>query len=128
MSRGHNFTHCQYCNREYACGDCITSNCELGHDKRKCEHYQNHMRQQKAVAVRMMELANDVAKATKQRGMGRLLAGLAWDDVCKELTDAELADALMHKVWSSMTIGTEEISLMEQAIDRLKTPSERSGK
>jgi len=118
--RGHHFTHCQYCNREYVCGDCITSNCELGSDKLKCEHYQNHIRQTRASASQLLELARDSTKTNKQKGAGRLMAGLAWDDICKELTDVELADALKHKVWAKLEIGTEEISLMEQAIDRLE--------
>lgn len=120
MSRGHNITHCQYCRHEYVCGDCITSDCELGHDRRKCEHYQNAMRQRRASAVCMMEMVKDASKTVKQHGMARLLGGLEWDDVCKELNNAELADALKNKVWANMQIGTEEITLMEQAIDRLE--------
>lgn len=120
MSRGHHFTTCETCGKEYVCGDCITSNCELGRDKRKCEHYQQHIRQERAEACRMIEIARDAGKTNQQRGTGRLLAGHAWDTVCKELTDAELADALKRKVWANMELGTEEIALMEQAIDRLE--------
>lgn len=118
--RGHNFTTCSTCGKEYVCGDCITSNCELGHDKRKCEHYQRHISQQRASACRMLEMARDASKNGRQRGAGRLLAGHCWDDVCKELTDTELAEALKHKIWANMEMGTEEIALMEQAIDRLE--------
>jgi hypothetical protein len=120
MSRGHNFTHCQYCNREYVCGDCITTNCEMGHGKRKCEHYQAYIRQERSAATRMLEIAKDISKTGQQRGGARMLAGVAWDNVCKELTDSELADALKHKVWSDMELGTEKIALLEQAIDRLE--------
>lgn len=119
MPRGHNFTHCQICGKEYICGDCITSDCELGGDKRKCEHYQAHIRQERAQACRLIEMARDASRDKKQRGMGRLLAGHAWDNICKELEDGELAEALKHKIWSNMELGTEEIALMEQAIDRL---------
>ena len=96
MPRGHNFTTCGTCGKEYICGDCITTKCELGDgNKRKCEHYQAHIRQQRASACRMLEFARNVSKTNhQQRGMGRLFAGHSWDAVCKELTNSELADAL----------------------------------
>lgn len=120
MSRGHNFTRCSTCGHEYVCGDCITSDCELGREKLKCERYQKHLREQKSSAVRMLEIANDATKSNQQRAMAMLLCGSAWDDVCSALTNKELADALKNKVWANLKLGTEEIALMEQAIDRLE--------
>lgn len=120
MSRGHHFTTCATCGREYVCGDCITTNCELGHQRLKCEHYQNHLRQQIAAACQLLKLARDPTKTGKQRGAATLIAGLKWDDICKELSNSELAEALTVKVWGNMELGTEEIALVEQAIDRLK--------
>lgn len=124
--KGHHLTHCQYCNREYVCGDCITTNCELGRDKRKCEHYQAYVGQRRASAVLMEKMANDASKTTKQHGMARLLGGLAWDDACKDLSNLELADALKTKVWANMKLGTEELALLEQAIDRLEGKNDRA--
>ncbi len=66
----------------------------------------------------MLELAK--TSTGEKHGGAMLLAGLAWDNVCKDLTDAELADALKHKIWAELKLGTEEIALMEQAIDRLE--------
>ena len=37
-------------------------------------------------------------------------------------TNTEIADLLTHKVWAGMEIGTEELEIVEQAIDRL-TPA-----
>lgn len=117
MSRGHNFTRCQYCGKEYVCGDCITTNCELRHDKRKCPDYQNHIRQLEASASVLGKAFNDSDK--KKAGISRLLAGLNYDQICAEMTDKELAEQLKLTVWAKMSIGTREIALMEQAIDRL---------
>lgn len=117
--RGHNFTTCSICGRDYVCGDCITSGCELGHDKRKCEHYQRHIRQQVASGNRLLELARDSKGDKRKSGVARLLAGHTWDEIVKELTNSELAEAIKLKVWANMELGTEEISLVEQAIDRL---------
>ena len=118
MSRGHHFTRCHTCNKEYVCGDCITTDCEMGRDKRKCPEYQNHIRKTEAAAKGLTRLFT--SSNPKQAAMARLLAGHHYDDLCKELTNAELADALKHTVWAHMKIGTKEIALMEQAIDRLE--------
>jgi hypothetical protein len=120
MSRGHHFTHCKYCNREYVCGDCITSDCELGHDRKRCEHYQHYIGQQKAQAHLMEKLFSDPDK--KRRGIARLLAGVQWDTVCESLSNAELSEELKIKIWSTLTLGTYEIALVEQAIERLSKP------
>jgi hypothetical protein len=117
MSRGHHFTHCQYCNREYVCGDCITSDCELGHNRKRCEHYQAHIGQQKAQAHLMEKLFDNPDK--KKAGVARMLAGMNWDSVCESLSNGELAEELKIKVWAEQTLGTYEIALIEQAIERL---------
>lgn len=117
MSRGHHFTHCQFCLKEYACGDCITNGCELGRDKRKCPEYQNHIRQLEAQAAVLTEKFGSADK--KMAGISRLLAGLHHDQICAELTDKELAEELKIAIWSNLAIGTREIALIEQAIDRL---------
>lgn len=123
--RGHNFTHCATCGKEYVCGDCVTTGCEMGRNKLKCEHYQAHIRQNRAAASTMSKIAADSAKPSQTRAAARLLGGLAWDEVCKSLSNSELANALKEKVWSEMELGTEEIALMEQAIDRLEAKGEK---
>lgn len=117
MSRGHHFTRCQYCNREYVCGDCITSDCEMGHDRKRCEHYQAHICQEKARASEMEKLGGDPDK--RRAGVGRLLAGMHWHVVAGSLSTKELAEELKTKVWANQKLGTYEIALIEQAIERL---------
>ena len=55
----------------------------------------------------------------KTRAGARLLADFRWDAVAESLSDAELAEELKHKVWANQKIGTEEIALITQAIERL---------
>jgi hypothetical protein len=117
MSRGHNFTRCKYCNLEYVCGDCITTDCEFGHNRKTCESYQAHIRDQKSSAERMGKLASTATG--KQRAMAVLLGGLAWDTIAESLSNAELAEELKIKVWANQKFGTLEIALLEQAIERL---------
>lgn len=117
MSRGHNITRCQYCNREYMCGDCISRDCELGHDRKSCEDYQLYIRQHKSMAQQMQRMAESARG--KQRAMGLLLADVSWDAVVESLTNSELAEELKLKVWANHKIGTWEIALVTQAIERL---------
>lgn len=126
MTRGHHFTHCRYCNREYVCGDCITTECELGHNRKSCEHYQAYIRRERAQATEMARLFSGDDK--RKVGMARLLADLAWDKVAESLSDSELAEEIKIKVWANQKIGTYEIALITQAIERLvkREPTERN--
>ena len=100
------------------CGDCITNDCELGRDKKSCEDYQAHIRQQRFSGERMQEMASN--SEGKKRAIAILLGDLAWDKVAESLSDLELADELMNKVWAIQKAGTFEIAIVCQAIERLR--------
>jgi hypothetical protein len=51
--------------------------------------------------------------------MARLLADSHWDDFAESLSDSELAEELKIKVWANQKMGTYEIALVVQAIERL---------
>lgn len=124
MSRGHDFAHCQYCNREYVCGDCINSDCEMGNDRKSCEHFKAYIGQRRAQAHLMEKMFNDPDK--KKSGAARMLAGMSWEMVAISLSDSELAEELKIKVWANQNFGTYEIALIEQAIERLNNDKQKT--
>jgi|HubBroStandDraft_1064217.scaffolds.fasta_scaffold96467_4 hypothetical protein len=126
MPTGHHFTRCQYCNREYVCGDCITTNCELGHDKKSCEYYKAHLAQTRASAILLKKMSKDNPTG-KSRAGAILLADHAWSELASELSNNELADALIEKVWAAFETGTEEGNLVMEAIERLKNRKPTDG-
>lgn len=118
MSRGHHFTHCQYCNREYVCGDCITSDCEMGHDRKSCEHFKRYLAHEGACAVQLRKLAE--GSTGKASAGARLLAQHAASNVVKHMSNGELAEALLETVWANASIGTVEEVILAESIERLK--------
>jgi hypothetical protein len=73
----------------------------------------------------MEELARKTGDG-KVRAGDLLLAELEWERVAVFLTDSELADELMNKVWANQKIGSLEIALVTQAIERLKARHDHS--
>lgn len=118
MPTGRHFTHCRYCNKEYVCGDCITDNCELGHGKKSCPGYKAWLRQQSESAQAMMAKFTD--PNGKVAAASRMLADYHWDKLAEEMSDAELATAILEQVWAKEPIGTLNGALLSAAIERLR--------
>lgn len=60
----------------------------------------------------------------KKAGIARMIAGCCWDTVSESLSDSELAEELKVKIWANQKLGTYEIALLEQAIERLNQRKE----
>ena len=118
MPRGHNLTTCRLCGKEYICGDCITDGCELGHNRKSCEHYKAYLRKEAAAATQLTKLFHD--KNGKAAAGARLLADLHWDNVMKEMSDAELADAILKEVWANHEVGSRTGAILAETIERLR--------
>ena len=100
--RGHHFTHCRYCGKEYVCGDCITDDCEQGRlGKRTCEHYKAHMAQLKAQAATFEQTALRLGKGKSFAG-AVLLAMNCYSEIAHEMTNAELGQSLKELVWPEL--------------------------
>lgn len=124
MSRGHHITHCQYCNKEYMSGDCITSECEFGRTGRKtCEGFATYLRQQAAMAKLGREVAERPDVTGKAKAGGRLMALAALSNIVQAMTNEELTDALITEVWAEMSMGSRESALVDEAIDRIRVIS-----
>lgn len=117
--KGHHFTQCRYCGKEYACGDCITDDCEQGRiGKRTCEYYQAHMRQL-ADQAKSFEAAA-LRSVGKVNAGARLAAMSCWQSIAEEMTNAELSEALKELVWPFQKIGDKSEAVVMEAIERLK--------
>lgn len=123
--RGHHFTHCRYCNREYVCGDCITDNCEMGHNKRACEHYQGHMKQLAAQAQTFEQTALRINKGQSHAG-AVLLAQHLYSEIAHEMTDTELAESMKELVWAHQKLGSKAEAVVRESIERLTADRVRS--
>ena len=118
MPRGHNFTTCRLCGKEYICGDCITDGCELGHNKKSCEHYKAYLRREAAAATLMQSKFHD--SNGKVAAVSRLLADVHLDNLMKEMSDTELADAVLKEVWANHEVGSRTGAILAEVIERLR--------
>ena len=126
MPRGHHFTTCRLCGKEYVCGDCITDGCELGHGKKSCEGYKVYLRQEAASAKGVQAMFTH--PEGKVAAAARMLADYHWDKLVKELSNTDLADAILKEIWANQEIGSREGALIAETIERLRAgqPNDRS--